>query len=69
MTLDEFFEKNEAGRFLLAGLKANEEVYCKEMILEDREALMRCNLIMIRQWFEAFNEGRTYEFFKRFRNK
>jgi len=53
-TLDEFFESYEATRFLIENLKANAQVYCASMNAEDQEALMRVNLIMIRQCLQSF---------------
>lgn len=53
-TVDEFFEKYEATKFLRENLEANMEALGDEMSEESREMLMRTNLIMIRQCLKDF---------------
>lgn len=54
-TLDEFFEHNGALRFLRENLNANMENYGDRMEEEEREGLMRVNLIMFRQCLEQLS--------------
>ena len=53
-TLDEYFQGHQALKLLIRNLKANEDVFLKEMSVLNKESLMRCNLIMIRQCLEDF---------------
>lgn len=50
ITLDEYFEATEARKFLVINLETNISVYCEEMTKADQEALLRMQLIVIRQY-------------------
>jgi hypothetical protein len=53
-TLEEFFASYGATKKLVENLKANMDVFCADMPPDERRALMRLNLIMIRQCLEDF---------------
>ena len=53
MTLDEFVEKYSAVKFLKQNLQANLDALTK-LKPDEKEALMRVNLIMIRQCLQDF---------------
>lgn len=48
-TLESYFEKSEARKLLVKNLAANLNVLADSVSKEDKETLMRLNLIMIRQ--------------------
>jgi hypothetical protein len=53
-TLEEFFESYGATKKLMENLTYNMENYCDKMNEDDRQDLMRMNLIMIRQCLQNF---------------
>lgn len=53
-TLDEFFEAHEITRRLRKSLCTNLEELAAQLSEEEKDSLMRCNLIMIRQCLEEF---------------
>jgi len=53
-TTEEFFNSHEATRNLVENLNANIEVFLPEFSDDERKALMRMNLIMIRNCLNDF---------------
>lgn len=52
-TLDEWVYSNVDTTLLMENLMANIEVYCPDLPQDEKEALLRLNLIMVRQFTEA----------------
>lgn len=52
-TLDEWADR--AAAFLRGNLAANIENYCPDMDQDEKEAFLRMNLIMVRQWASPNN--------------
>lgn len=53
-TLDEFFQSYGATKFLVENLECNLDVLGDQLSDDDKESLMRVNLIMIRQCLNDF---------------
>lgn len=53
-TLDEFFQSYGATKVLLKNLETNMDVFGDRLSEDDKEGLMRTNLIMIRQCLQDF---------------
>ncbi len=53
-TLEEFLNKYPATKLLVENLEANLDVFGERLSRRDKDALMRTNLIMIRQCLQDF---------------